>query len=156
MKCVVDTSTILRDLTRRYSEPAYIVDQIKDRNSELLMTDEMAKELSIAIYLMCEGDTALNTKKYLRAISIFTLHATEVEKITKFTSCSDPEDAMLIECAIDGQAEYCIASAPSIFDIKNYCEDSTELALIKDLNFCHPQDFYNDYVRNNAKKIPSK
>jgi putative PIN family toxin of toxin-antitoxin system len=150
MRTVVDTSTIIRGLLRRFSEPAYIVDQIKNGNYKLLMTEEMAKELSIAIYLMCLKNN-LEPKKFLRATSVFTLHATPVDTITRFTSCSDPEDAMFIECAVDGQAECCISSDHSVYEIKDYCKDEVELTLIKDIEFYNPQDFYN-FVVNKVPK----
>jgi putative PIN family toxin of toxin-antitoxin system len=142
MKLVVDTSTIIRGLTRKHSEPAYIIDQIVNETFSLVMCDEMAKELVIAIYIMCEREN-INPKKYLRAISIFILHSQRINITTNFTSCSDPEDKMFIECAIDGGVESCISSDPSIYDIKRYCTNQTDLALIKDIQFYHPQSFYN-------------
>jgi uncharacterized protein len=153
MKLVVDSSTIIRGLLRKYTEPAYIVDQIKNGSYNLLMTEEMAKELSIAIYLMCEKN-GISPKKYLRATSSFILHATGVETVTKFTSCSDPEDAMFIECAIDGNAKYCISSDHSVFNIKEYCKNAEELSLIENIDFYNPQDYYTFVVQEQPSEKP--
>ncbi|QSB48779.1 putative toxin-antitoxin system toxin component, PIN family [Parageobacillus toebii] len=149
MKLVVDSSTIIRGLFRKFTEPAYIVDRIADNSYQLLMTEEMAKELLIAIYIACRAAKLdeSSTKKYLRAIATFTLAAQKVKIRTKFTSCSDPDDNMFIECAINGKAKYCISSDPSIYTIKSYCKNQHELNLIKDIDFFNPEKFYEHITK---------
>jgi uncharacterized protein len=149
MNLVVDSSTIIRGLFKKYTEPAYIVNRISDNSYRLLMTEEMAKELQIAIYIACRKINLdeEKTKKYLRAIATFTLAAKKVITRTRFTSCSDPEDNMFIECAIDGKAKYCISSDPSIYTIKSYCKNQRELSLIKDIDFFNPQKFYEHVTK---------
>lgn len=152
MRIVADTSTLIRGLLKRHSEPAQLVQDIKSGHYEMIMTNEMAKELSVAIYMAVESynkslrnqQDRLNHKKYLRAIGIFLLQAEKIAKHTTITSCSDPEDAMFIECAIDGQAEHCISSDPSIFNFPAYCQNSAELALVQGIRFNNPQGFFQE------------
>jgi len=86
MRVVIDTSTIIRGLTRRYSEPAYIVDQVKIGNLILVMSNEMALELIIAIYNMCRQNNISDsrTKNYLRAVTSFVYASERVEPKTNF------------------------------------------------------------------------
>lgn len=151
MRVVIDTSTIIRGLTRRYSEPAYIVDQVKIGNLILVMSNEMALELIIAIYNMCRQNNISDsrTKNYLRAVTSFVYASERVEPKTNFSSCSDPDDAMFIECAIDAKVPVCISSDPSIFRIKDYCKNPGDLKLIQNIKFFRPQDFYN-YITTDA------
>lgn len=145
MKAVIDTCTIIDGLIRGYKEPKYIIQKLKKGDFNLLMTDEMAKELNIAVYMIIEKaknspkqKVQFNPKKYLRAVSVFSLNATKVKTHTKITSCNDPEDNMILECAIDGKADYCISSDSSIYDFKNYSDNEIELEWVKDIKIFHP------------------
>lgn len=145
MRVVVDTSTIIKGLLRRFTEPSYIVDRILDGTYRLIMTEEMAKELMVATYAIAVKHNA-DYKKHLRSLGIITLNAYRIKTTTVFTSCSDPEDSMFIECAIDGEASYCISSDRSLFNLQNYCKDKDELELISGIEFYNPEDFYNIVV----------
>ena len=46
---VVDTSTIIKGFIAHYREPKFIVDKIVDGTFRLAMTEEMAKELQMAV-----------------------------------------------------------------------------------------------------------
>lgn len=92
---------------------------------------------------------SFNPKKYLRAVSVFSLNATKIKTSTQITSCVDPNDNMFLECAIDGKAEYCISSDYSIHNFKNYSDNEIELEWVKDIKIFHP----SDYVLHDQGKI---
>ncbi|WGD80137.2 PIN domain-containing protein [Bacillus subtilis] len=116
----------------------------------------MAKELFIVVYALLEKaknspkqKVSFNPKKYLRAVSVFSLNATKIKTSTQITSCVDPNDNMFLECAIDGKAEYCISSDYSIYNFKNYSDNEIELEWVKDIKIFHP----SDYVLHDQGKI---
>ncbi|MFP7327898.1 putative toxin-antitoxin system toxin component, PIN family [Bacillus subtilis] len=149
MKAVVDTSTLLRALLTKFSEPKYIFSKIENGDFELLMTAEMAGELNDAFTSAVMRAAKKSPKvrqrynQFANAIAIFILGATQINTKTKITSISDPEDAMFLECAVDGDAEYCISSDHSIFKFKEYSQDKVELALVADIKIFNPQQYVN-------------
>lgn len=145
MKIIVDTSTIIRGFfTTKYPEPKFIVDHIANGTFQLAMTEEMAKELTVAVLTIAEkyGE---NPKRFLRNITSFIYYAKKVPKLTTFKSCADPEDSMFIECAIDGGVKHVISSDRHIFNIKSYIKNQHEAAMIQDIHFYNPQQFYETF-----------
>ncbi|PLS10612.1 putative toxin-antitoxin system toxin component, PIN family [Bacillus licheniformis] len=148
MKAVVDTSTIMRAWLKKFNEPKHILKKIENGDFELLMTEEMAVELQVAFthaVLRALNSPKQKTKfdpvPYFNDIATFIYGSTRIETHTEITSCSDPEDAMFFECAIDGNAEYCISSDRSIYEFKNYSKNVMELALVKDIKIFNPQQY---------------
>ncbi|WP_026677212.1 putative toxin-antitoxin system toxin component, PIN family [Fictibacillus gelatini] len=141
MIIVVDTSTIIKGLFKRHTEPTYIVDKIIDGTLQLAMSEEMARELTVTGIIVAEQANK-NPKPILRKISSFIFHSNKVNPQVSFPSCSDPDDKMFIECAIEAKVKYVISSDPSIFNVKTYVTNESHLALIEDIEFYHPQAFY--------------
>ncbi|MFD6439367.1 putative toxin-antitoxin system toxin component, PIN family [Peribacillus sp. NPDC060186] len=141
---IVDSSTIIKGFFARYPEPRFIVDKIADGTFQLAMTEEMAKELQVAV-LATSDKYGKNPKPFLRSVASFIFHAKTIPSLTKFPSCSDPDDSMFIECAIDGGIKHVISSDPSIFTIKEYLKESVEFEMLKDIEFYNPESFYNLY-----------
>lgn len=146
---IVDTSTIIKGFFARYPEPRFIVDRIADGTFQLAMTEEMAKELSIAVFTVARNKRR-DPKPFLRNVASFIYNAETIPSITSFTSCSDPDDSMFIECAIDGRVKNVISSDPAIFNIKSYIQNQTESQLITNIDFYNPETFYNAF---NARQI---
>lgn len=147
---IVDTSTLIKGLLRQYSEPVYIVNKILDETFRLAMSDEMAKELLVTVELASEKYNK-NVKPMLRNVARFLLAAQKFTPPAKFSSCSDPEDTMFIDCAIESQCQYVVSSDPSIFDVKNYVTDANDIALIHNIEFFTPQLFYNECIAGKIK-----
>jgi len=146
---VVDTSTIIKGFIAHYREPKFIVDKIVDGTFRLAMTEEMAKELQMAV-LATAITYGKSPKPFLRHVASFIYHAKNVPSLTNFTSCADSEDSMFIECAIDGQVDFVISSDRAIYQIKEYSKNNKELELIKNIQFFNPEEFYKAYHK---KKI---
>jgi putative PIN family toxin of toxin-antitoxin system len=141
---IVDTSTIVKGFFTRYPEPTFILDKIIDGTFQLAMTEEMAKELQVVV-LATAIKYGKPPKPFLRNVASFIFHAKRIQKISNFRSCSDPDDSMFIECAIDGEIKHVVSSDPAIFNIKSYIKDPVEFELIKEIEFYNPESFFKAY-----------
>lgn len=151
MRIIVDTSSILRGLLmERNSDASFLVDRIRDKTHTLVMTEEMSKELTVAVYLVAEKANK-NPKSALRAVARFLHNCERADTITTFKSCKDKDDAMFIECAIDNDVSVVVSDDKSLLQLKSYCTDKAELELIKDITFVEPEAFvYANYPKRKA------
>jgi len=136
---VVDTSTFIKGTLEG---DAYSEQVIREAilSHQTLLTDEMAKELNVAIYQVAVRK-GKNPFPALRIASVYLLRSKPVRTITRFFWCFDPDDAMFIECAIDGKADVVISNDRSLTKLKAYVTDEYARSLIRPINFMTPEQF---------------
>ena len=105
-----------------------------------LLTEEMAKEVNVMSYLVSvrKGQNPLTA---LRATAKYLLGSERIRTSTQFSWCSDPGDAMFVECAIDGKADVVVSNDRSLTAIKEYVTDEHARALIHPIQFLTPEQF---------------
>lgn len=137
MKIIVDTSTFIKGMLEgdRYSEQ--VIRKAISRD-QIFLTDEMARELNVAIYQVA-ARKGKNPAPALRVASVYLLRASAVHTKTRFPWCFDPDDAMFIECAIDGNVDVVISNDRSLTTVKEYVTDEYALTLIRPIQFLTPE-----------------
>jgi putative PIN family toxin of toxin-antitoxin system len=139
MKLIMDTSTFIKGML----EGDVCSEQVI-RNAiashQTILTEEMAKELNVAIYQVA-ARKGKNPVPALRVASVYLLRSQPIRKISRFSWCSDPDDAMFIECAIDGKADVVISNDRSLTTIKEYVTDEYAKSLIRPIQFLTPEQF---------------
>lgn len=139
-RIVIDTSSFIRAFLESDLVARDMFKKFPSLGYQLVMTEEIAKEWLIATNNVILR-RKMNPNPYLRSVAKFLLRAIEVEKQTDFPWCSDPDDAMFVECAIDGQADFVISNDHSLTTIKEYVTDEHALELIRDIDFVTPEEF---------------
>ncbi|CCQ94330.1 hypothetical protein CULT_1800003 [[Clostridium] ultunense Esp] len=139
-RIVIDTSSFIRAFLESDTVARDMFKMFPSLDYQLVMTEEIAKEWLIATNNVILR-RKMNPNPYLRAVAVFLLKSIEIEKKTDFSWCSDPDDAMFIECAIDAQAKYVISNDRSLTGLKEYVTDERALEMIRDIEFVTPGDF---------------
>ncbi|HEY9747043.1 MAG TPA: putative toxin-antitoxin system toxin component, PIN family [Oculatellaceae cyanobacterium] len=139
MRVVIDTSTFIKAILER-DRIAWNCIRNLMVSSFILMNREMAKELFVAIYQVA-GRKGKNPLPAFRIASSILLYVIPVETETKFPWCSDPDDAMFVECAIDGKADLVISNDHSLTGIKEYVVDEHAMKLICGIKFVTPAEY---------------
>lgn len=143
MNVVIDTSTIIR-ATLEQNRMAQRALSLSIREHQVLLTDEMAKELAATIVIVAEKK-GQNPKPPLRVAATYLLRANRVRSTTVYSWCYDPDDSMFIECAIDGGAQVVVSNDWSLTTLHEYVTDEEGKRLIQEIEFLTPEDFVSKY-----------
>jgi putative PIN family toxin of toxin-antitoxin system len=138
-KVVIDTSSFIRATLERDNTALNCLAFVLS-NRQLIYTVEMAQELLVATYRVSIRK-GKNPNFAFKMAATALIKAKPVETQTRFPWCSDPDDAMFVECAIDGQADFVISNDHSLTTIKEYVTDEHALELIRDIEFVTPEEF---------------
>lgn len=143
MNVVIDTSTIIR-ATLEQNRMAQKALSLSIRKHQILMTDEMAKELAATIVIVAERKRQ-NPKPPLKVVATYLLRAKRVRWETMYFWCIDPNDSMFIECAIDGGAQVVISNDHSLTTLHEYVTHEEGKRLIQGIEFLTPEEFVSKY-----------
>src|SRR5690606_22248691 len=100
----------------------------------------MAKELNIATYQVAIRK-GKNPVPALRMAATYLLRSQVIASSIRYIWCSDPDDAMFVECAIDGKADVVVSNDRSLTTIKEYVTDEYAQSLIRPIQFLTPEQF---------------
>jgi putative PIN family toxin of toxin-antitoxin system len=139
MKLILDTSTFIKGTLERDPISAQVIQQAILYHQTLL-TEEMAKELNVAIYQVAVRK-GRNPIPALRIASVYLLRSYVIQTTSEYPWCVYPDDAMFVECAIDGNADIVISNDRSLTAIKKYVTDDYARSLIHPIEFLTPEQF---------------
>jgi putative PIN family toxin of toxin-antitoxin system len=139
MKLILDTSTFIKGTLERDPISAQVIQQAILYHQTLL-TEEMAKELNVAIYQVAVRK-GRNPIPALRIASVYLLRSNVIQTKSEYPWCADPDDAMFVECAIDGKADVVVSNDRSLTTIKEYVTDEYAKSMIRPIQFLTPEQF---------------
>lgn len=139
MRVVLDTSTFIKATLERDKTTWQCIRKVMS-SYQIIATEEMAKELLVSLYIVA-GRKAKNPLPSYRIAALLLLQAKLVENRTVYPWCYDPEDAMFIECAIDGEANFVISNDKSLTTLKDYVTNKKALEMVSGIQFLTPEDF---------------
>jgi len=139
MRVIVDTSTFIRGMLEGDIQAERVIKRAIVY-CQPVATEEMAKELNVAIYQVAVRK-GKNPVPALRLAGVYLLRSEMILKSTRFPWCYDPEDAMFVECAIDGKADVVVSNDRSLTTLKEYVTDEYAQSLVRPIQFLTPEQF---------------
>lgn len=110
MKVVVDTNTIVSGIARAVGNPHHILELWRQGKIELLSSTATITELErVLTYPRVRKLIQLTDEQIKRFIALYRMQTTNVEVNTVLDAVeSDPDDNIIVELAVDGNARYII------------------------------------------------
>lgn len=143
MRVIIDTSSFIRAIIENDLIAWECLEMVMVHHQHLV-TEEMAKELLVAIYQV-SGRKGKNPLPAFRMAALYLLRAKEIEPDLSYSWCFDPNDAMFIECAICGGAKVVISNDRSLTTLHEYVTDEEGKRLIREIEFLTPEEFVSKY-----------
>jgi len=116
-KVVLDTNVTISALFWE-GNPRKIYDLVRDGKLNMLLSDDMEKEI---IRVLGYEKFGLSPQEILPFLRNLRTHARHVETKSKiFVVIDDPTDNIFLECALDGSADFIISGDKHLLAIKVY------------------------------------
>ena len=116
-KVVLDTNVTISALFWE-GNPRKIYDLVRDGKLNMLLSDDMEKEI---IRVLGYEKFGLSPQEILPFLRNLRTHARHVETKSKiFVVIDDPTDNIFLDCALDGSADFIISGDKHLLAIKVY------------------------------------
>jgi uncharacterized protein len=106
MRYVIDANVILSALLFRQSKPAKAFQKAMDEG-EILCSETSIKELRTTL-LKNKFDRYLTVEERVYFLNIFLKQIRTIKTNETISACRDPKDNMILELAVDGNADFII------------------------------------------------
>ena len=117
LKVVLDTNIFIAAYFNRKSASARIIDLCLENKHELIFSSRLRKEIEL-ILRNVKAD-----KEFQEKVRSLFIKASQVESNQKvFKIKQDPEDNKLLECALEGKADYLITSDDHLLEIGEFTQ----------------------------------
>jgi len=114
---VLDTNIFIAAYFNRKSASARIIDLCLENKHELIFSSRLRKEIELIL-----SNVKANREFQEKVISLF-IKASQVEPNQKvFKIKQDPEDNKLLECALEGKADYLITSDDHLLELGEFTQ----------------------------------
>jgi putative PIN family toxin of toxin-antitoxin system len=122
MRVVLDTNTVISRYLSPSGTPAHIFQYWEQGVFTLVVSEPILTEIErVFHYRRINSRLGLSDKEIAGIVAGF---ATFAELVTPHQRLhvveADPDDDMLIECAVEGKADYLVSGDPHLTDIKEY------------------------------------
>ncbi len=121
MRVTLDTNVLL-SAALWYGDSSRILDLVENKEIELILSDEIINELSrvfeyeeIKDKIQDKKLEMLRTVERIREISVIVEPAKIINAVK-----DDPDDNKIIECALEGKADYIISKDNHLLNLKEY------------------------------------
>jgi len=117
LKVVLDTNVFIAAYFNRKSASARIIDLCLENKHELIFSSRLRREVELIL-----RNVKANQKFQERVRSLF-INASRVKPTQKvFKVKQDPEDNKLLECALEGKADYLITSDDHLLELGEFTQ----------------------------------